>query len=156
MTFSKKYSHFDGIDIKGIYKDKTIACFATVMYQLCREQAPVYTIGSNPNPQIFARGKYSIAGSINFIQFDYEPFTTLALPKIDIILVGKNEFGYLTQMDLKDVQILFDGSPVNIDDIVAEQMYQFTAKSIIPWRAITEEDHTGQIYNEYTKRWSWL
>jgi hypothetical protein len=155
MTFNKKYSHSDGIDIKGTYENKYVASFSFVSYQIYRDMAPIYTMGNVPPP----KPKKRIGGTLEFTQFNLEPFCNknypTALPKFDIVLTCTNEYGYVARFDIEGIQVLYDWKPLHIDDVVISTIFNFTADSLIPWRK-QEEDHTGQVYNDYTKRWSWL
>jgi hypothetical protein len=71
-AFTRGYNSFSGIDIKAVIGANTIATLQGISYQVSREKAPIYTMGS-ADPRGFARGKRAIAGSLVFIQFDQEP-----------------------------------------------------------------------------------
>jgi len=71
-SFTRGYNSFSGVDIKATIGGRVIATLQGVSYQVSREKAPIYTMGS-ADPRAFARGKRAIAGSLIFIQFDTEP-----------------------------------------------------------------------------------
>jgi hypothetical protein len=71
-AFSRGYNSFSGVDIKAVIGANVIGSIQGISYQVAREKAPIYTMGS-PDPRAFARGKRAIAGSLVFIQFDQEP-----------------------------------------------------------------------------------
>jgi len=153
MTFTKTYS-LEDVDIKALYKKQQIGMLASVSYQIDNSPKTLKEILNK---------KRRIAGTLSFIQFDFDPFCcfgscpNIPLPFFDISIVTINEYKKLAQMNIENVQILYNDKPVSVDDVVNEYVYQYTAEIIIPWRAIEkEEDHTGQIYNEYTGEWSWL
>lgn len=71
-TFARGYNSFSGVDIKATIGSRAIGTLQGISYQISREKAPIYTMGT-PDPRAFARGKRAIAGSLIFIQFDAEP-----------------------------------------------------------------------------------
>lgn len=71
-SFTRGYNSFSGVDIKATIGANVIGTLQGISYQVSREKAPIYTMGS-ADPRAFARGKRAIAGSMVFIQFDTEP-----------------------------------------------------------------------------------
>jgi hypothetical protein len=71
-SFTRGYNSFSGVDIKATIGANVIGTLQGISYQVSREKAPIYTMGS-ADPRAFARGKRAIAGSLVFIQFDTEP-----------------------------------------------------------------------------------
>jgi len=71
-SFTRGYNSFSGVDIKATIGAKAIGTLQGISYQVSREKAPIYTMGT-ADPRAFARGKRAIAGSLVFIQFDAEP-----------------------------------------------------------------------------------
>ena len=71
-AFTRGYNSFSGVDIKAVIGANVIGSIQGISYQVSREKAPIYTMGS-ADPRAFARGKRAIAGSLVFIQFDTEP-----------------------------------------------------------------------------------
>jgi hypothetical protein len=71
-SFTRGYNSFSGVDIKAVIGAKAIGTLQGISYQVSREKAPIYTMGT-ADPRAFARGKRAIAGSLVFIQFDAEP-----------------------------------------------------------------------------------
>jgi hypothetical protein len=71
-AFTRGYNSFSGVDIKATIGANVIGTLQGISYQVSREKAPIYTMGS-ADPRAFARGKRAIAGSLVFIQFDTEP-----------------------------------------------------------------------------------
>lgn len=66
------YSTFSGADIKVVIAGKAMGTIQGVSYNVTREKAPIYTMGS-PAARAWGRGKRAIAGSLVCIQFDHEP-----------------------------------------------------------------------------------
>lgn len=60
---------FSGVDIKCVFGHKIIAEVQALSYQIQREKAPIFTMGS-ANARAFSRGKRGIAGALVFIMFD--------------------------------------------------------------------------------------
>lgn len=71
-TFTRGYNSFSGVDIKAVIGAHAIGTLQGISYQVSREKAPIYTMGT-ADPRAFARGKRAIAGSLVFIQFSSEP-----------------------------------------------------------------------------------
>ena len=71
-AFTRGYNSFGGVDIKAVIGANVIGSIQGISYQVSREKAPIYTMGS-ADPRAFARGKRAIAGSLVFVQFDTEP-----------------------------------------------------------------------------------
>jgi len=71
-AFTRGYNSFSGVDITAVIGANTIGSIQGISYQVSREKAPIYTMGS-ADSRAFARGKRAIAGSLVFIQFDHEP-----------------------------------------------------------------------------------
>lgn len=68
-AYSRSYNSFSGVDIKGVFGNKTIAELQAISYSITREKAPIYTMGS-ADPRSYSRGKRGIAGTIVVIVFD--------------------------------------------------------------------------------------
>lgn len=164
FTEPRAFSCFNDIDIKCVYKNRSIGALQRVEYSM-----------SEP--------KKSIAGSLVFIQFDVDPIykedgwsdqyyvgdewlrtchrqDSLAedvIPPFDIVLITKDDGGNLSVMKIIDVELSHKEHKIGPDDIVMDYVFQFTARKIIPWGSAENEDHTGQLYyNAYTKTWRWL
>jgi hypothetical protein len=87
------YTSFSGIDIKAVMGGKSIANLQGISYSVSREKAPIFTMGS-ADARGFARGKRGIAGSLVFIQFDFEPILgMLSNPTMD------NPLKFLSDID---------------------------------------------------------
>ena len=67
--YAKTYTSFSGCDIVCTFGNKTIGSLQAISYQIQREKAPIYTMGS-AEPRSFSRGKRGIAGSLVFTVFD--------------------------------------------------------------------------------------
>lgn len=74
-SFTRGFNSFSGVDIKVTIGNKAIGEVQGVSYQVSREKAPIYTMGS-ADPRSFSRGKRAIAGSLVMIQFDSDPMLT--------------------------------------------------------------------------------
>lgn len=132
--------------------DKTILArdILTISWSIFREKSPVRVCGTS-SPKGYVRGFRTIAGSLVFATFnrqalvglstyDYEVFTSPKdlfslpypdmLPPFDVILLFKNEYGYLSRMILYGVDITNVGSQHSVHDIYAEEVMQFTARRI--------------------------
>lgn len=67
--FSRAYNSFSGVDIKAVFYNTVIGNIQAISYNVTREKAPIYTMGS-ADPRSFSRGKRGIAGALIFIVFD--------------------------------------------------------------------------------------
>jgi hypothetical protein len=68
-TYSRGYNSFSGVDIKAVFANQVMAEIQAISYNIMREKAPLYTMGS-ADPRSFSRGKRGIAGTLIFIVFD--------------------------------------------------------------------------------------
>jgi hypothetical protein len=66
---SRSYNSFSGSDIRAVIGTKQFAELQAVSYNVTREKAPIYTMGS-PDPRAFSRNKRGIAGGLIWINFD--------------------------------------------------------------------------------------
>lgn len=89
-SFTRAYNSFSGVDIQAVVGTKVLGTLQGISYQVSREKAPIYTMGS-ADPRAFARGKRAIAGSLVFIQFDMEPLMSE--------LTGENRPKFLADID---------------------------------------------------------
>ena len=71
-SFTRAYNSIGGVDIQAVVGSKVLGSLQGISYQVSREKAPIYTLGS-ADPRAFGRGKRAIAGSLVFIQFDEDP-----------------------------------------------------------------------------------
>lgn len=55
------------------------------------------------------------------------------VPPFDILITAANEYGHLSRMEIRGVEILNTGSGMSVDDITTDQSCTFVARSIIPW-----------------------
>lgn len=67
--YSKSYTAFSGCDIVATFNGKVIGELQAITYNVTREKAPVYTMGS-AEPRSFSRGKRGIAGTLVFTVFN--------------------------------------------------------------------------------------
>ena len=67
--FSQSYNSFSGADMKAVFGKTVIAELQAISYQITREKAPIYTMGS-ADPRSFSRGKRGIGGTVIFAVFD--------------------------------------------------------------------------------------
>lgn len=65
----KVYTSFGGTDITAVFNNTVFGELQMVKYNVQREKAPVYTMGS-VDPRSIARGKRIITGACVFIVFD--------------------------------------------------------------------------------------
>jgi len=55
----------------------------------------------------------------------------------DITIVGTNEYGAVSKMIIKGVELMTEAGGMSIDDMVLEKQVAFIARSIEQWKAIT-------------------
>jgi len=67
--YTRSFSSFSGADITCTFNGRIIGEIQSLTYQVKREIAPIYTLGS-PDPRSFSRGKRGLAGTLIFLQFD--------------------------------------------------------------------------------------
>jgi hypothetical protein len=65
----RSYNSFSGADIKAVIGPFQFAELQAVSYNITREKAPVYCMGS-PDPLSYSRNKRGIAGSLIWVNFD--------------------------------------------------------------------------------------
>lgn len=70
------YNSFSGVDINAVFGEKVIGSLQMLSYQVTREKAPVFTMGS-PNYRSVARGKRVITGALVFLTFEKEELLDL-------------------------------------------------------------------------------
>lgn len=66
---SQSYNSFSGADITASIGQRQFAELQAVSYNITREKAPIYTMGSS-EPRSFSRNKRGIAGSLIWVNFD--------------------------------------------------------------------------------------
>jgi len=71
------------------------------------------------------------------------PWYADQIPPFDITLAAANEYGALAVMSVVGVEILNEGYGVSIDDIVSEMQNTYVARSIAPWRPVTNSEVRG-------------
>lgn len=95
-VFSRSYNSFSGIDIKAVFANKVVAEMQAISYNITREKAPIYTMGS-ADPRSFSRGKRGIAGTLIFIVFDRHTL-------LSNIGGMAPDGGFLFQSDIDDIR----------------------------------------------------
>lgn len=159
---SKGYNGFSGVDIRAVYKGKTIGLLQGVSYTVSREVTPVYSLGGGP-PAAYRKSSWSIGGSLVFVQLNDEVFNKEVppllsnadshgflrdkttpwykdqIPPFDIILAMANEYGSLATMRILGVELLNEGFGTSVDDIVTEQSFNYIAREIEPWKLVEEK-----------------
>jgi hypothetical protein len=138
----------------------------TISYQVHRETFPVRTLG-RVYPKSYTRGPRTIAGSMIFTVLNkqvlwdlvnstlahystgvygsdgsFPEFTTALadqLPPFDINLLFANEVGDISYMVLYGVQIVNEGQTMSIQDLLTENVIQYTARDIDPLRPMLDK-----------------
>lgn len=82
--YTETYTTFSGADIVATFAGHTIATLSGITWNVTREKAPVYTLGS-PNPRSFTRGKRGIAGTLIFTLFDRDVLLELIANEPDAL-----------------------------------------------------------------------
>jgi len=62
------------------------------------------------------------------------------IPAFNIVLVGVDEMGHASAMQILGVEVLNEGYGISIDDIVSEQQMTFVARAIDPWQRVNTPD----------------
>jgi len=129
----------------------------TFSVQSHRDKTPVRSLG-RVFPNGYVRGQRTIAGSIIFTVFDEHPLSRLVramvsapggpnlfseltyndyssvmidqLPPIDLTIVFANEYGSFSRMGVYGVEFVNDGMTMSIEDILLENVVQFTAMDV--------------------------
>ena len=57
------------------------------------------------------------------------------IPPMSIVLTGINEYGHMSRMEVRGMEILNSGSGISIDDITVDENMTWVATEVIPWRA---------------------
>jgi len=150
--FRKTYK-MDNAEIKAELCGLEIGIIENVDYQISREMAPIYTMGSR-DPRSFARNKRAIAGCISFKEVDRDNLRLAMgryretldpnkldktdmgiMPPIKVVLTAKNEYGSECKMELNEVELMNYGYGFPIGEFRASE-YTFIAKTIVPWVAV--------------------
>lgn len=82
QEYSKSYTAFSGCDIVATFNGKVIGELQAITYNVTREKAPVYTMGS-AEPRSFSRGKRGIAGTMVFTVFNRDALIEEFNPMIE-------------------------------------------------------------------------
>lgn len=142
--------------INSISSTKTLAELQTISWSIFREKSPVRTLGA-VYPRAFVRGPRTIAGTMIFTLFDksalydiltlglnpyntgtssdrdyYHDSTALIdqLPPLDMAIIGNNEYGQTSYMNLWGVEFMNDGGTFSIEDLFTETVVQYSARDI--------------------------
>ena len=71
----------------------------------------------------------------DFTEQEYAFHLDQLLP-FDITIVGSNEYGNVSRMVIKGVELLTEAGGLSIDDMVLEKQVSFIARRIEPWSAV--------------------
>lgn len=143
----------------------TLGDVQTITWSTFREKKPVRTFG-RVNPKARTRGQRTIAGSLIFTVFDraslwelLQAHSALAntgvrtqggvypstegvlvdqLPPFDISIIASNEIGDNSAMVLYGIEIHSEGTTLSIQDMLTENVMQFTAADIDVLRPLGE------------------
>jgi hypothetical protein len=144
----------------------TLGDVQTITWSTFRDKKPVRTFG-RVNPKARTRGQRTIAGSLIFTVFNktslwelLQAHTALAntgvrrnqggvypttegvladqLPPFDISIIASNEIGDNSAMVIYGVEIHSEGTTLSIQDMLTEDVMQFTAADIDVLRSVGE------------------
>jgi hypothetical protein len=155
----QKYATFTGVDVKVSYAIGyavgNLEGMTLISWSIHRGK-PDAPRGDEVAPIYRARGKRTIAGSMVFAMFDEHPITAIyppnffpqdpdfqidsavrndiikpdQLPPFDLFVILTNEYGFCSILILYGVEIMDDGGSINTNDMVNEEVIQYTAKDI--------------------------
>jgi len=158
-TVGQKYHTFTGVDIKVAYaigySVGNLEGLSMISWSIHRGK-PDAPRGDEVAPTYRARGRRTIAGSMIFTMFDEHPITAIyppnffpqdpdfqidsavrsdflkpdQLPAFDLFVILTNEYGYKSILSIFGVEIMDDGGSLGINDLVNEEVIQYTAKDI--------------------------
>jgi len=57
------------------------------------------------------------------------------IPPFSVVMTAINEYGHMSRMEVRGVEILNSGSGISVDDISIDQNMTWVATDIIPWQA---------------------
>lgn len=151
-----------------------LADVQTVSYSSHRVKTPVRTLG-RVSPKSYTRGPRTIAGSMIFTLFYKHAFYDLLeascgfyntgvfeggsdsgypelstvlvdqLPPFDITFIAANEVGNVSYMTLYGVELHNEGFTVSIQDIITEDVMQYTARDMDPLRPLKARRNRLQL-----------
>jgi len=180
--FGESNTAYSGCDITPtIFTGRTLMVLGnihTLSYSIHREKGFVRTL-TRMYPKGVVRGPATIAGSLIFSVFDrhvlydllseyeYEPSVdqnpetdgsnmrsplSVQIPPFDISIAFTNEYGYLSFLKIYGVEIVDEGQTMSVDDIVTENMMQFTARDIDPMMPYESGERSGRsiMFNKAT------
>jgi len=151
------YNGFSGVDIYLIDKDLGKIYIQGIKVNFLRAISPIYTMGGREifyNKALEKIGGFCIRGIIasEFLEKTGKEY----LKDCEIVMRAADEYGNLAEMKIRSAII----------NVQKQELYEIKAfgMSLTGWYMVNEvkkpevieEDHSGQIYNAYTKRWSWL
>ena len=145
------YTSDDKISITAEYNNMNTAIIDTISYQIQREMAPIYTMGTNPPKPTRKIAGSILFKSINFKNCDY----------INIAFRVKNEDESYREMHFKDITFYNTKpfAPISFKNLQENTLYNFIALKMIPWVTIKEpfkeDDLQGMVYNPITDTWNW-
>lgn len=151
------------------FSTKVLAEIQTLSVSSHREKFPVRALGGT-YPKSFTRGPRTIAGSMIFTVFDrnvleefleahpsdfdaHNPTTTAIIdqiPPFDITVAFANELGQVSRMAIYGVELINEGQTMSIEDLLLENVVQFTARDYDPMRAVSRRkiDENNRLTNE--------
>lgn len=181
------YKTFTGIDIKAVASlNRTVTeldNITTLSWSLHAGRSATRLVGRAGAVGSRSYGSRTIAGSIVFALSDHHPLMRLLpedfpttkfgpndraiwrpnimpdqIPPFDLMLVMQNEYGYASILALYGIQVVDDGGVVGVDNLITENVVQYTALGMDPLVQVEvgdngEIDPYGLIQGGYAEIW---
>ena len=160
--YDKTMTSYSGADISASIRipGKTPMTFGEIYavgYSINRPKTPVVQLGSSV-AKGFTSGVRMITGLLAFNVFresivlkamnDITQSGYLMLmdemPLFDIVIVAANEYGSKSTMTIEGVTVVNEGQSMSIDDMKVDNINQFYALNITPWRKLGTEGVTAK------------
>lgn len=159
--YEKTMTSYSGADISASIRipgkvPMTFGEIYAVGYSINRPKTQVVQLGSSVG-RGFTSGVRFISGVLAFGVFresivlkamnDITESGYLILidemPLFDIIITAANEYGSKSTMTIEGVTVVNEGQSMSVDDIKVDNICQFYALNITPWRRIKDKEIDG-------------
>lgn len=105
--------------------------------------AGMYTDETQNDYETYVDGDY--AGNKSVVA--KTPWSLHQLPPLDLILVNKNESGFLSRMYILGIKFVNSGSSSSIDDIVMSESLTYICLGVTPWHSVRKGDDPWSVVN---------
>lgn len=122
---SAKFNAYSGTNVCLFSRERKISTAQGLSYSIIKEPSSICVVGKE------SKAIEKVAGIIIFILHIENVMGKLS--PFDIYIDAANDKGKLARLKFLNVQLLNNGSEIDIKDIVLEKSYNFVAEYYIPW-----------------------